>query len=381
MKINISIEVNKMMYSTLEYQLRFFLTDLKQISLENNNLELTFENSSTTTEKYVRDLVSKLIKKYSDVPLVNTKNVRYDFSVLGEKEALIREYINDFNKELDKLSETKISEYRTGLNLYKDEIVNLFIQLDLLLIKLFKSLYNSKVIRPNSLLSIEDAYKAGYYSNGCQHLSFVSNFSHKFEEFENSIIDINSFSKNVNKDQYSDSKYILNPALCVHCYPLLEKMGMSISSPVFYTVLGKCFREESGNLNNNERLYEFQMAELVCIGDNQRINQLREEWFAILGIFGEELGLNFKLETANDIFFDEFSTEKVFSQRIQDSKVEMNVYIPKLKQYISIGSVNFHKNHFTKEYDITHENSNLESMCLGIGYDRLLLSLLEEINS
>ncbi|MBJ3793322.1 hypothetical protein I8J38_33060, partial [Bacillus sp. OA1] len=97
-----------------------------------------------------------------------------------------------------------------------------------------------------------------------------------------------------------------------------------------------------------------------------------------LGVFGEELGLDFKLETANDIFFDEFSTEKVFSQRVQDSKVEMNVYIPTLKKYISIGSVNFHKNHFTKEYDIKNENNNLESMCLAIGYDRLLLSLIEE---
>ncbi|MEB9674045.1 MULTISPECIES: aminoacyl--tRNA ligase-related protein [Bacillus cereus group] len=378
MKINIQVEVNKMMYSTLEYQLRFFLPDLKQISFEKNNLELTFKSSSTITEKYVRKLVSNLIEKFSNVPLVNTKNVDYDISVLGEDEDLIRKYIKDFKNEVGKLSGLKISEYCTGLNLYKDELVNLFIQLDLLLIKLYKSLYDSKLIRPNSLLSTQDAYKAGYYSNGCQHLSFVSNLSHEFEEFENTIKEINSYSKVINKEQYSDSKYILNPALCVHCYPLLEEMGTNLGSSIFFTVLGKCFREESGNLNNKERLYEFQMGELVYIGDSKRINQLRDEWCAILGVFGEELGLDFKLETANDIFFDEFSTEKVFSQRVQDSKVEMNVYIPTLKKYISIGSVNFHKNHFTKEYDIKNENNNLESMCLAIGYDRLLLSLIEE---
>ncbi|MBE2280959.1 MAG: hypothetical protein IAE91_11250, partial [Ignavibacteriaceae bacterium] len=257
---------------------------------------------------------------------------------------------------------------------YTGRTAAIFDILDGLFREFFLIKYKARDIKTPSIISSNVIKKAGYFETGCQHISFVapiSNDPYILEEFSK----ISDYSS-VNLFKYLKTpKDVLNPAMCLHCYPLFE--NHTLDEPIkVMTLMGSCFRDESGNLNNSERLNEFKMREVVYFGEEQLLKIIHNELIDFLINFGKFFELNFKLEVSNDIFFNDNAEKQLFSQLITNNKIEFQVYIKDLNKYIACASINKHGSHFSEAFNIKGSTGDFAStMCIGFGLDRLYLAL------
>ena len=89
--------------------------------------------------------------------------------------------------------------------------------------------------------------------------------------------------------------------------------------------------------------------------------------------------MNCRISTATDSFFaSNYKKLKLF-QILGNSKQEFQVCLPGSDMFSACGSVNFHRTHFTKPYNIrSSEDSYCYSACCAFGIDRLSYALLSQ---
>ena len=96
--------------------------------------------------------------------------------------------------------------------------------------------------------------------------------------------------------------------------------------------------------------------------------------------FLSDLGLECKIEVADDPFFSG-SVEKKFFQHQFELKYELLANIPFLEKWIAVGSVNLHLDTFSKAFKYTNGIEQQYSGCIGIGFERLLLALYSQFGT
>jgi len=170
----------------------------------------------------------------------------------------------------------------------------------------------------------------------------------------------------------------LNPAACFPCYPTLEGRRIGRDGAAF-TWQGRVFRYESRNLAGLDRLWEFNVRELVFVGSEEHVADCRRRALPLIGELAATLDLECRIETASDPFFATVSAARTFWQRAQEVKNEIMLPIEPgpdgAPRALACGSVNLHGRFFGDRFDITAADGDRAATgCVGLGIERWVLA-------
>ncbi len=223
-----------------------------------------------------------------------------------------------------------------------------------------------------------DLYKKiNYLSEFPQQVILCSSLKDDFssrEDFAENYSTKTDFTAVKHNDHFRPSEYGMQCAVCDYCYYLLE--GARNYPNTVYTVYNKVFRNEMSEIDSLDRLTCFSVRDIMFVGDEAFVMDLRDNMINEAKQFLELLGLESKIMTANDPFFGNDAVLKNLFQTSMSLKYEILAKLPFADKFIAIGSINLHRNFFGETFDIQlPDESHAWSGCIGIGFDRLVYAL------
>lgn len=220
-----------------------------------------------------------------------------------------------------------------------------------------------------------DAYSmTGYVRKTPQYAIFCSTVKESLKELEQT--DAAVHNKKI-KEIIKEPRFALSPSACFHTY--IEYKDKTLKDNTIVTFKQNVFRNE-GRLNYNEigRLCDYHVREIVMLGSNQFIIEIRDK------IMQKSKELMSKLQLVGDISLasDSFVVPKMQMyrkiQHIDKSKYEMHLNISSDKS-ISTASYNLHGKAFTDPFNISVENcEDTVTACVGFGLQRWILAFLSQ---
>lgn len=172
----------------------------------------------------------------------------------------------------------------------------------------------------------------------------------------------------------ADPAYCLKTAACSLLYPTLAQQDFA--QPSYYTMLGCCTRHEAKTATAFERLTEFQMREIVFVGDEPGAAEFQQ--FA-LDLFRDLIAC-FDLEacitTANDSFFVSNYSRYKLMQLLGNEKFEARLLIPATNADIACASFNHHRYFFSQRFAFSYRGEPAVTACMGFGLERLAYGIL-----
>ena len=174
----------------------------------------------------------------------------------------------------------------------------------------------------------------------------------------------------------------LNPAACFPCYPTLEGKQIGPGGAAF-TWQGRVFRYESRNLAGLDRLWEFNVRELVFVGTDEHVAECRRRVLPVIGELALMLDLECRIETASDPFFATVSAARTFWQRAQEVKNEIVLPIGPgadgAPRTLACGSINLHGRFFGERFGIAAPDGGAAATgCVGLGIERWVLAAFSQ---
>ena len=126
---------------------------------------------------------------------------------------------------------------------------------------------------------------------------------------------------------FSQVRALLSPAVCYHLYFALADSFLENGS-LCATAVGNCFRYEAINLESLERMWNFNMREVIFVGSKEFVLDNRETARKRMADFFAQIGLSYRVESANDPFFiGEFRKQAAFQSAFQ-LKFEIRASLP-----------------------------------------------------
>ena len=229
-----------------------------------------------------------------------------------------------------------------------------------------------------ALVDADTLHKCGYFDSHPNAVTFVGNMVEDFdaiEEFRRA----NSCSEGAllpPHDHIHVDGMCLNPAACFPCYPTLT--GTTFATGRAYTWLGRVFRYESRNISGLDRLYEFNVRELVFVGNDDYVRDCRRRSLQVVESLATYFDIDCRIQTATDPFFATVSAAKKFWQAAQEVKNEIK--IPSLDadgnvKQLACGSINLHGNFFGRRFAIKDgAGEPVQTGCVGLGIERWVLA-------
>lgn len=166
------------------------------------------------------------------------------------------------------------------------------------------------------------------------------------------------------------------PAACYPVYPAMAARGPLAPGGAFIDMQGTwVFRHEPSF--DPARRQIFRQHELVRIGTPDDVVSWRMSW-AQRGVdLFRELGLDGKLETANDPFFGRQGLLLAANQSADELKFELLVPIAG-PDPTACASFNYHLDQFAGVYGLEFsDGSPVHTACVGFGQDRIVLALMK----
>ena len=183
---------------------------------------------------------------------------------------------------------------------------------------------------------------------------------------------------NMPLDTFSPIQMLLSPAVCYHLYFALADQSLP-QGKVVVTAVGNCFRYESINLSSLERLWNFTMREVIFIGEKEFVLENREIARQRMSSVFEEIGLAYRVESANDPFFiGEFRKQAAFQSAFQ-LKFEVRARLPFKDSTLAVGSYNYHQDFFGRHLNMTlPDGSPAHTGCVAFGLERMAYAFLAQ---
>ena len=244
--------------------------------------------------------------------------------------------------------------------------------------ELYAQAFNAKDAHFPALVDADTLHKCGYFDSHPNAVTFVGNMVEDFdaiEEFRRA----NSCSEGAllpPRDHIHVDGMCLNPAACFPCYPSLS--GMTFDEGRAYSWLGRVFRYESRNISGLDRLYEFNVRELVFVGNDDYVRDCRRRALKTVESLATFFDIDCQVQTATDPFFATVSAAKKFWQAAQEVKNEIK--IPALSpdgsvKQLACGSINLHGNFFGRRFSIKDgAGEAVQTGCVGLGIERWVLA-------
>jgi seryl-tRNA synthetase len=188
---------------------------------------------------------------------------------------------------------------------------------------------------------------------------------------------------NTPAEDFARVETLLSPAVCYHLYFALAGKPLP-GGQVTATSVGNCFRFESSNLVSLERLWNFTMREVIFVGSKEFVLANRETARQRMQSVFAELGLAYRVESANDPFFiGEFRKQAAFQSAFQ-LKYEIRARLPfrdtsQERATLAVGSYNYHQDFFGRNLEITlPDGSPAHTGCVAFGLERMAFAFLAQ---
>jgi seryl-tRNA synthetase len=237
---------------------------------------------------------------------------------------------------------------------------------------------------PRSFPAFVDAdtlHRCGYFDSHPNAISFVGHMVEDFDAIE-AFRQANSCAEGAlmpGADHVHLPGLCLNPAACFPCYPTLTGQRIGDEGAAF-SWKGRVFRYESRNLVGLDRLWEFNVRELVFVGSAAHVADCRRRVLPVIGELAELFDLECRIETASDPFFATVSAARTFWQRAQEVKNEIILTVEPgpdgARRELACGSINLHGTFFGDRFDIGVADgaSPAATACVGLGIERWVLA-------
>jgi seryl-tRNA synthetase len=244
--------------------------------------------------------------------------------------------------------------------------------------ELYAKTFDAKDGHFPAMIDADTLHKCGYFDSHPNAVTFLGNVVEDFDAIEE-FRAANSCSQGAllpDQDHIHIDGMCLNPAACFPCYPTLT--GRKIEVGECHSWLGRVFRYESRNINGLDRLYEFNVRELVFVGTEDYVRDCRRKALPVVEELASFIDIDCTVQTATDPFFATVSAAKKFWQAAQEVKNEIK--IPALgndgsQKLLACGSINLHGNFFGKRFGIsTTDGEPAQTGCVGLGIERWVLA-------
>lgn len=231
-----------------------------------------------------------------------------------------------------------------------------------------------------ALVDAEMLARCGYFDSHPNAVCFVGHIVEDFDTIEEFRLNNAAGDRVVlpPPDHVRLPGMCLNPAACFPCYPTLSGETLGAEGRVF-SWKGRVFRFESRNVAGLDRLWEFNVRELVFAGSEAFVRQGREQALPFISKLAKHLDLECRVETAADPFFATVAAAKTFWQRAQEVKNEIVLPVTTGEdgavRHIACGSINLHGNFFGDRFGFKEsEGEAASTACVGLGLERWVLA-------
>ncbi len=179
-------------------------------------------------------------------------------------------------------------------------------------------------------------------------------------------------------ESFARIKTLLSPAVCYHHYLALADKPL-VGGKSITTAVGSCFRYEAINLTSLERLWNFTMREVIFVGSKEFVLENREMARQRMEPFFKDLGLAYRVESANDPFFiGEFRKQAAFQSAFQ-LKFEIRALLPYRNSTLAVGSYNYHQDFFGRNLNITlPDGTPVHTGCAAFGLERMAFAFVSQ---
>ncbi|NJM28775.1 MAG: hypothetical protein HC855_00335 [Rhizobiales bacterium] len=229
-----------------------------------------------------------------------------------------------------------------------------------------------------AMVDADTLQKCGYFDSHPNAVTFLGNVVEDIDALEEFRV-ANSCSEGAILPPHEHihvDGMCLNPAACFPCYPTLT--GKTFADGAAYSWLGRVFRYESRNINGLDRLYEFNVRELVFVGSEDYVRSCRAKALPIVEDARQPDRHRLHGADGDDPFFATVSAAKKFWQAAQEVKNEIK--IPALSsdgsvKQLACGSINLHGNFFGKRFGFNDgAGEPAQTGCVGLGIERWVLA-------
>jgi seryl-tRNA synthetase len=172
----------------------------------------------------------------------------------------------------------------------------------------------------------------------------------------------------------------LAPAVCYHAYPEYESKTLG-ENPIILTALGRCYRHEGGNHVPLERLWEFNMREVIVLGTREQVEATRQQLVRHVADLVNTLDLDASIEVAADPFFTSADEGRRLMQQAGALKHELQLTLEPSGRAIAAASFNHHLDYFGSRFGIEMPNgSPAYSGCVAFGLERWVLAIFSQLS-
>ena len=337
--------------------------------------QLAIESEEKQKSEQIIDKVQLLIDK------MKTERLVLKPQIVRERKRKNDTYDGGVFKKL--VSEKSISTEGVGVIARSGKFLTLLNTFDEFFERLGVKYFQSEVRNYNSLIPADWLRRANYFSSFPHSVTFTTHLKEDYHIIENFAArhkdgeDLNFKSI----DEITTPQYCLSPAVCYHCYGELQGHDFSKTNNkiISYTAMNRCFRYESKNITELDRLWEFSMREIVFIGAKDEVLTAKAESLELVWKLIEILDLTAHIETASDPFFASDFKSLRFFQLANDLKYELRTPINE-KDTIASGSFNYHENFMGSSFNIKADAEDFaHTGCAAFGLERLVYSTLCQI--
>lgn len=175
------------------------------------------------------------------------------------------------------------------------------------------------------------------------------------------------------KDQKA-TDIVLTPAACYPLYPTIAKRGALPAEGGLYDIQSYCFRHEPSKDPARQQL--FRMREYVRMGTESDVTEFRQLWMDRGVEMMEKIGLDVKIDIANDPFFGRAGKMLANNQRDQNLKFELLIPVTSAENLTACMSFNYHQDAFGTKWGLNlNDGAVAHTACVGFGLERIALAL------
>lgn len=286
------------------------------------------------------------------------------------------EYVRDVSEKL--VEKGWLFDYGKGQVAYSGPLLKLAQLINRKAGELYAEAFGSSDGSFPALVDADTLQKCGYFDSHPNAVTLLGNMVEDFDAIEQFRV-ANSCSEGAvlpPQDHVHIDGMCLNPAACFPCYPTLA--GKTYKTGEAFTWLGRVFRYESRNINGLDRLYEFNVRELVFVGSEEYVVGCRAKALPLIEQLAGYFDLDCRVQSATDPFFATVSAAKKFFQAAEEVKNEIMVPVVDRQgkqKFLACGSVNLHGNFFGKNFEISAGSGEpAHTGCVGLGIERWVLA-------
>jgi seryl-tRNA synthetase len=377
-KIPLQGEINEELASELIKESAFVSEDIKNICVDLDERILSYHitKKETTDIFAIKDKMERFIKaltaNYRSVP---TK------TLFERKRIDTRPFQTNVFDEL--VARGWVRQIGVGHVALSGPALKLFEMIDILAREKYNAAFSPEAMHFPAMVPGDILAKCGYFDSHPNNVSFISHLKNDFDIIE-------TFRKKYGSGETMEGLAVsaiatpcncLNPAACLPSYFTFQDCHLEKNKTISW--MGRVFRYESTNVGGLERLWEYNVREIVFLGDTEFVTKRKTQAASIVADIFHELDLEYIIMTATDPFFATVASIRKFWQKSTEAKYEIKLTIAEdkngEKQKIAAGSINDHNTLFGKRFNIKSVNGEFAaSGCVGLGIERILLACFSQ---